>query len=43
MELKKALSEIFKKAKEKFDIQNTPKLILKQDKENEFSNLNVTD
>ena len=34
MELKEALSEIFKTAKEKFDIQNTPKLILKQDEEN---------
>ena len=34
MELKEALYEIFKKAKEKFDIQNTPKLTLKQDEEN---------
>ena len=34
MELKEALGEIFKTAKEKFDIQNTPKLILKQDEEN---------
>ena len=34
MELKEALYEIFKSAKEKFNIQNTPKLILKQDEEN---------
>jgi len=34
MELKEALKEIFKTAKEKFDIQNTPKLQLKQDEEN---------
>ena len=34
MELKEALGEIFKSAKEKFDIQNTPKVILKQDEEN---------
>ena len=34
MELKEALYEIFKAAKKKFDIQNTPKLILKQDEEN---------
>ena len=34
MELKEALGEIFKTAKEKFNIQNTPKLVLKQDEEN---------
>ena len=34
MELKEALSEIFKKAKEQFDIQNVPKVTLKQDEEN---------
>ena len=34
MKLKEALYEIYKKAKEEFDIQNTPKLILRQDKEN---------
>ena len=34
MELKEALSEIFKKAREHFDIQNTPRVTLKQDKEN---------
>jgi len=34
MELKEALGEIFKTAKEKFDIQNTPKLHLKEDEEN---------
>ena len=34
MELKEALGEIFKVAKEKFNIQNTPKLSLKQDEEN---------
>ena len=34
MELKKALGEIFKAAKEKFEIQNTPKVILKEDEEN---------
>ena len=34
MELKEALGEIFKTAKEKFNIQNTPKLYLKQDEEN---------
>jgi len=34
MELKEALYEIFKAAKKKFDIQNTPKLTLKQDEEN---------
>ena len=34
MELKTALGEIFKKAKEKFNIQNTPKLHLKEDEEN---------
>ena len=34
MELKEALGEIFKKAKEQFDIQNTPKVTLKQDEEN---------
>jgi hypothetical protein len=34
MELKKALGEIFKKAKEQFGIQNTPKLHLKEDEEN---------
>tara|TARA_R110001592_G_scaffold5440_1_gene29982 strand:+ start:130 stop:525 length:396 start_codon:yes stop_codon:yes gene_type:complete len=34
MELKEALGEIFKKAREQFDIQNVPKLHLKQDEEN---------
>ena len=34
MELKEALGEIFKAAKEKFEIQNTPKVILKEDEEN---------
>jgi hypothetical protein len=34
MELKEALGEIFKTAREKFGIQNTPKLYLKQDEEN---------
>ncbi len=34
MELKEALGEIYKAAKEQFDIQNTPKLHLKQDEEN---------
>ena len=34
MELKEALGEIFKVAKEEFGIQNTPQLYLKQDEEN---------
>ena len=34
MELKEALREIFKTAKEQFDIQNTPKLQLKHDEKN---------
>ena len=34
MELKEALGEIYKKAKEQFGIQNTPKLHLKNDEEN---------
>ena len=34
MKLKNALAEIFKTAKEQFDIQNVPELILKQDNEN---------
>ena len=34
MELKEALGEIFKKAREQFDIQNVPSLHLKQDEEN---------
>jgi len=34
MKLKEALGEIFKTAKEKYNIQNTPKLHLKQDEEN---------
>ena len=34
MELKEALGEIYKVAREKFDIQQAPKLILKQDEEN---------
>ena len=34
MELKEALGEIFKAAKKRFDIQNTPKVTLKQDEEN---------
>ena len=34
MELKEALAEIFKSAKEQFDIQNVPELVLNQDEEN---------
>ena len=34
MELKEALIEIYKKAKETFDIQNIPNLHLKEDEEN---------
>ena len=34
MELKQALGEIYKTAQEKFNIQNTPKLCLKNDEEN---------
>ena len=34
MELKEALGEIYKTARDQFDIQNTPKLHLKQDEEN---------
>ena len=34
MELKEALGEIFKAAKERYDIQNTPRVTLKQDEEN---------
>ena len=34
MELKEALGEIYKAAKNRFDLQNTPKLNLKQDEEN---------
>ena len=34
MELKEALAEIYKTAKEKYNIQNTPKLHLKEDEEN---------
>ena len=34
MELKEALGEIYKTAKEKLNIQNTPKLHLKNDEEN---------
>jgi len=34
MELKEALGEIYKVAREQFDIQNTPKLHLKEDEEN---------
>ena len=34
MELKEALAEIFKKAKENYQFENTPKLILRQNKEN---------
>ena len=34
MELKEALGEIFKAAREQFDIQNVPSLHLKQDEEN---------
>ena len=33
MELKEALGEIFKTAREKFNIKNTPQLHLKQDEE----------
>ena len=34
MELKEALGEIYKAAQEKFNIKETPKLILREDKEN---------
>jgi hypothetical protein len=34
MELKEALGAIYKKAREQFNIQNVPKLHLKQDEEN---------
>ena len=34
MDLKEALGEIYKKAREQFDIQNVPSLHLKQDEEN---------
>ena len=34
MDLKEALVEIFKKAKENYQFENTPKLILRQNKEN---------
>jgi len=34
MELKEALGEIFKTAREEFGIQNSPKLYLRQDEEN---------
>ena len=34
MKLKEALGEIYKAAQEKFDIKETPKLILREDKEN---------
>ena len=34
MELKEALGEIFKKARDQFNIQNVPSLHLKQDEEN---------
>ena len=34
MNLKEALAEIYKTAKEKYNIKNTPKLILKEDEEN---------
>lgn len=34
MELKEALGEIYKAAQEKFSIKETPKLILREDKEN---------
>ena len=34
MELKEALVEIYKTAKEKYNIQNTPKLHLREDEEN---------
>ena len=34
MELKEALGEIFKKAREQFNIENVPSLHLKQDEEN---------
>ena len=34
MELKEALKEIYKVAKEQFDFQNTPRVTLKQDEEN---------
>ena len=34
MELKEALGEIYKAAQEKFNIKETPKLILREDEEN---------
>ena len=34
MELKEALAEVYKAAQEKFQIESTPKLILREDKEN---------
>ena len=34
MNLKEALAEIYKTAKEKYKFQNTPKLVLKEDEEN---------
>ena len=34
MDLKEALVEIYKKAKENYQFENTPKLILRQDEEN---------
>ena len=42
MELKEALGEIFKAAKKKFDIQNTPRITLKQDEENAHNLLGKT-
>ena len=34
MEYKQTFGELYKNAKDKFDIQQAPKLFLKQDKEN---------
>ena len=34
MDLKEALVEIYKKAKENYQFENTPKLILRQDEKN---------
>ena len=42
MELKEALGKIYKEAKEKFELQTTPKLHLKQDEENAENPLGKT-
>ena len=36
MNLKEALAEIYKTAKEKYKFQNTPKLVLKEDEEDNY-------